>query len=165
MATVFFLKLDGIDGQSTDKKHDKWLDVISFSHGTAQNASIQRAGDVAGRGQFEPFVFTHAVDKASPKLQQCCMKGDKIAKAQFQYCRVVGGESTPVYEFTLENCRVIKCEVKCLNTDPNADPLTQQPIEEVSLIAGKETWKVTPIKADGSKDGAIEANYDQVANG
>jgi type VI secretion system Hcp family effector len=163
MASVYFLQLEGIDGQSSDKAHDKWLELISFSHGTSQNVSIQRAGDVAGRGEFLPFVFSHAVDKATPKLQLYCMNGNKIGKVLFQYCRVIAGSQTPVYEVTLENVRVTKTEIKTI--DPGAgDPLAQQPVETVYLVAGKISWKVTPIKPDGTKDGVIEAAYDQIAN-
>jgi type VI secretion system secreted protein Hcp len=163
MASVYFLQLDGIEGQAADKAHDKWLELVSFSLGATQNVSIGRAGDVAGRGQFRPFTFVHAVDKATPKIQLYCMNGSKIDKAVFQYCRVIGGSQTPVYEVTLENVRVSKTEVKTIETDSTADPLAQQPVEEVELVAGKITWKVTPIKPDGSKDGAIEASYDQIA--
>ncbi|MFP3089612.1 type VI secretion system tube protein Hcp [Treponema sp. TIM-1] len=163
MAGAYFLQLEGIEGQASDKAHDKWLELISFAHGTSQNVSIQRGGDVAGRGQFEPFVFTHAVDKATPKLQLYCMNGSKIGKAVLQYCRVIGGSQTPVYEVTLENVRVAKAEVKTIDTGTD-DPLAQQPVETVELVAGKISWKVTPIKPDGSKDGAIEAAFDQIAN-
>jgi type VI secretion system secreted protein Hcp len=156
--------LDGIEGESADKNHDKWVEVISFTHGSTQNVSIQRAGDVAGRGQFKPFIFTHALDKATPKLQQYCMNGNKISKALFQYCRIVGGSPTPVYEVTLENIRVASTDVKTIATANDPDPLAQQPIEEVALVAGKISWKITPIKPDGTKDGAIEASYDQIAN-
>jgi type VI secretion system Hcp family effector len=160
---VYFLQLDGIDGQAADKAHDKWLELISFVHGASQNVSIQRAGDVVGRGQFEPVTFSHAVDKATPKLQLYCMNGNKINKATLQYCRVIAGSQTPVYEVTMENVRVAKAEVKTVNPDVN-DPLSLQPVEEVQLVAGKITWKVTPIKPDGSKDGAIEASFDQIQN-
>jgi type VI secretion system Hcp family effector len=164
MASVYFLKLEGIDGQAADSAHDKWVELISFSHGGSQNVSIQQAGDVAGQGQFFPFTFVHAVDKATPKLQQFCMNGSKINKAVFEYCRLIGGAQTAVYEVTLENVRVAKTQVKTIDTGGSSDPLTQQPIEQVDLVAGKITWKVTPIKPDGSKDGAIEAFYDQIAN-
>jgi type VI secretion system secreted protein Hcp len=163
MAGTYFLQLEGIEGQAADSAHDKWLELISFAHGASQNVSIQRGGDVAGRGQFEPFVFTHAVDKATPKLQECCMKGNKIGKAVLQYCRVIGGSGTPVYEVTLENVRVSKAEIKTIDTGTD-DPLSQQPVERVELVAGKISWKVVPIKPDGTKDGAIEASFDQIAN-
>jgi type VI secretion system Hcp family effector len=163
MAGTYFLQLEGIEGQAADSAHDKWLELISFAHGTSQNVSIQRGGDVAGRGQFEPLVFTHAVDKATPKIQLYCMNGTKIGKATLQYCRVIGGAVTPVYEINLENVRISKAEVHTIDTVSD-DPLAQQPVETVELVAGKTIWKVVPIKPDGSKDGAIEAAYDQIAN-
>jgi type VI secretion system Hcp family effector len=164
MAGIYFLQLEGIEGQAADKAHDKWLELISFAHGTSQNISIQRGGDVAGRGQFDPVTITHAVDKATPKIQLYCMNGNKIGKAVLQYCRVIGGSQTPVYEITLENVRVARAAVRTIDTGPDADPLSQQPVETVDLVAGKITWKVIPIKPDGSKDGAIEAAFDQIAN-
>lgn len=163
MANVYFLKLDGIDGQSLDKSHDKWIDVISFSQGAKQNVSIQRGAEVAGRGEFLPFTFTHALDKATPKLQQFCMNGQKIAKAQFAYCQAIAGVQTPVYEVALENVKVARAEVKTI-TAGDEGLLGGQPLEEVDLIAGKITWKITPIKADNTKEGAIEANFDQLSN-
>jgi type VI secretion system Hcp family effector len=157
------MQLDGIEGLSGDKAHEKWLEVISFEHGAHQNVSIERGGDVAGRGQFYPFTFTHAVDKATPKLQQYCVSGQKIGKATLQFSRVIGGASTPVYEVVLENCRVADAKVHTIEGGGD-DPLSKQPVETVQLVAGKITWKVVPIKPDGSKDGAIEAAFDQIAN-
>jgi hypothetical protein len=37
-------------------------------------------------------------------------------------------------------------------------------VEEVQLIAAEVTVKVTPIKPDGTKDGAIETKWNQVTN-
>ncbi len=159
MATDFFLKLDGIDGESNDKGHAKWIELISFDHGAMQNISIQRGADVAGRGQFMPFKFTHAVDKATPKLQLSCMNGQKIAKAEFAYCRAIAGAQVAVYEITMENVKVARAEVKTVDSEG-----TLQPVEEIELVAGKMSWKVTPIKPDNTKDGAIEAVFDQISN-
>jgi type VI secretion system Hcp family effector len=164
MASVYFLQLDGIEGQSGDKGHEKWIECVSFTHGVKQTSSIERGGDVAGRGQFIPFEFVHAVDKATPKLQHYCATGTKINKAVFHYSRVISGEQTPVYEVTLENCRVAETTVGTIAGSNDDDPLTKQPVETVKLVAGKITWKVTPIKPDGTKDGAIEASFDQIAN-
>ena len=163
MASVYFLQLDGIEGQSSDAKHEKWLELLGFSHGSQQNINIQASADVQGRGQYIPFTFTHAVDKATPKLQLSCMKGEVIKTAKFEYCRVLGGEQTPVYELTMSSIRVARAEVKTIKPDPN-DAASQQPIEEVELVASEITVKVTPIKPDGTKDGAIETKWNQVTN-
>lgn len=163
MASVYFLKIDGIEGQASDTKHEKWLDLLSFSHGALQNINVQASSDVQGRGQYIPFTFTHAVDKATPKLQLSCMKGEVIKNAKFEYCRVLGGEQTAVYELTLNSVRVARTEIKTVNPRPD-DPSSQQPVEEVQLVAQEIIVKVTPIKPDGSKDGAIETKWNQVTN-
>ncbi|MDR0386444.1 MAG: type VI secretion system tube protein Hcp [Treponema sp.] len=164
MASVYFIKLDGIEGQSADSNHDKWLELLSFTHGGMQNISVQRGGsDVVGRGQFLPFTFVHAIDKATPKIQQYCVSGNTIKKAEFAYCRAINGEQTTIYEVILENIKVSRATVKTIDS-ADGDPMSQQPVEEVELIPGKITWKLTPIKADNTKDGAIEASFDQIAN-
>lgn len=167
MATDFFIKINGIDGESSDKQHAKWIEVIRFSHGASQNLATGRATDVAGRGQFLPFIFVHAVDKATPKLQHHCMSGQQITSIEFQVCRAIGGAQVPVYEIKLENVKVAKATVTNeVLGDPSASGLdvVYQPIETVELVAAKMTWKVTPIKADNTKDGAIEANFNQMTN-
>ena len=136
MALDFYVQIDGIDGQSNDKGHSKWIEAIAFSHGAKQQIASERATSVAGRGVFEEFAFVHEVDKATPKIQQFCMSGQKIDKVKIEVCSAVAGIQTPVYEVTLR----------------------------VSLAAGKATWKATAIKPDGSKDGAVEANFNQIEN-
>ncbi|MDO5532388.1 type VI secretion system tube protein Hcp [Sutterella sp.] len=174
MATDFFIRIEGIEGESNDKSHGKWIEVVGFMHGSMQNVGAGRATDVAGRGQFVPFVFTHLLDKATPKLQQFCMSGQKIAKVEFQVCRAIGGAQVPVYEIKLENVKIARAEVRTVavestKTGSLLDTFSgvgnsYQPVEQVELIAGKMTWKVTPIKPDNTKDGAVEASFDQIAN-
>ena len=170
MASDFFIKIDGIDGESSDKSHAKWIEVIAFEHGSVQNVGVGRATDVSGRGQFMPFSFTHLVDKATPKLQQFCMSGQKVAKVQFMVCRAVAGAQVPVYEVTMENVKIAKTQVKSVVNGSSA-PLIDTyagvdgvyiPIEIVEMVPGKITWKVTAIKPDNTKDGAVEASFNQV---
>ncbi|WP_044143789.1 type VI secretion system tube protein Hcp, partial [Succinimonas amylolytica] len=62
MASDFFIKLDGIDGESNDKAHGKWIEVVNFKHGSLQNITAGRTTDVSGRGSFTPFTFVHMLD-------------------------------------------------------------------------------------------------------
>jgi type VI secretion system secreted protein Hcp len=174
MASDFFVKIDGIDGDSNDKSHGKWIEVISFSHGALQNVGAGRATDVSGRGSFAPFSFVHLIDKATPKIQQFCMSGQKVAKVQFHVCRAIAGKQEPVYEVTLENVKIAKAFVKTAIPSGNGAPemldnfvgsdASYIPLEQVDLIAGKITWKYTAIKPDNTKDGAVEANFNQIEN-
>lgn len=167
MVTDFFIKIEGVDGESNEKNHSKWIELISFSHGSVQNVAVGRAAEVSGRGQFTPFSFIHLVDKATPKLQQYCMTGQKINKVEFQACRSIGGSQVPVYEITLENVKIAKAEVQTIeqDTSSNTGDKAYQAVEKIEMIAAKQTWKVTPIKTDNTKDGAVEASFDQSTNG
>ncbi|MBQ4245701.1 MAG: type VI secretion system tube protein Hcp, partial [Succinivibrio sp.] len=112
MALDFYVQINGIDGQSNDKGHSKWIEAIAFSHGSKQQIASERATAVAGRGTFEPFIFVHEIDKATPKLQQFCMSGQKIDKVKVEVCSAVAGVQTPVYEVTLEQVKVISAKVQ-----------------------------------------------------
>ena len=170
MASDFFIKLDGIDGESADKGHAKWIEVVNFKHGSRQNVTAGRTTDVSGRGSFTPFTFVHMLDKASPKIQQFCMNGQKIAKVTFNVCRAIAGVQVPVYKVTMENCKIVRAEVETVVPGTSGDvvlPLADNaaaPTETVDIVAGKITWKYTAIKADNTKDGAVEAAFNQVEN-
>ena len=155
MALDFYVQINGIDGQSNDKGHSKWIEAIAFSHGSKQQIASERATAVAGRGTFEPFIFVHEIDKATPKLQQFCMSGQKIDKVKVEVCSAVAGVQTPVYEVTLEQVKVISAKVQAGQAGFSSDNTS---------AAGKITWKSVAIKPDGSKDGAVEANFNQIEN-
>ncbi len=165
MASDFFLKIDGIDGESIDNKHSKWIELKQFAHGAAQSLDLGRGADVSGRGKFEAFCFTHLCDKATPKIQQYCMSGKDIPKVEFHSCRAIAGKQTVAYEVKLENVKIVKAHVHSMDImDGTGSLAAQQAVEEVELYAKKMTWKATPIKPDNTLDGAVEAAFDQVTN-
>lgn len=102
------------------------------------------------------------------------MSGQKIAKVQFQVCRAVAGSQVPVYEITLENVKIAKATVSTVPVQGGGNSgllesfkgidETYLPVEVVEMVAGKMTWKVTAIKPDNTKDGAVEASFNQVEN-
>ena len=85
MSTDFFLKLEGIEGESTMRGHEKEIDVHSMSFGVTQPLQVGRggAGLSAGKASFGEIHFTKYTDKASPKLYQAAGAGTHISKAIF----------------------------------------------------------------------------------
>ena len=51
MAVDYFLKIDGIEGESTDKKHAKEIDVDAWSWGESQTGVSERRRRRRRRGQ------------------------------------------------------------------------------------------------------------------
>jgi type VI secretion system secreted protein Hcp len=84
MPVDYFLKIEGVDGESTDDKHKDEIEVESFSWGVSQTGSRSAGGGGgAGKVQLLDFNFTKAVSKASPKLLLACASGQHIKQAVF----------------------------------------------------------------------------------
>ncbi len=75
----YFLKLDGIAGESTIKGLEGWIELHSFSWG-ASNASVGAGtgGGTSGRATELETTFTAPTSKASPLLFRDVVLGTRI---------------------------------------------------------------------------------------
>lgn len=89
----YFIKIDGIPGESTDDKHKDEIEVLSYrfgmEHGDTGSTSTGGAR-TGGRIRHQPFVFSKVIDKASPKLLEKACDGSHIPKAVFTAHRATG---------------------------------------------------------------------------
>jgi type VI secretion system secreted protein Hcp len=83
MAAVdYFLKFDGIKGETTDAKHKDELDIESWSWGaTLERSTAARGGARAGKVSMQDFHFVMKLNKASPALLKACATGQHIKTA------------------------------------------------------------------------------------
>jgi type VI secretion system secreted protein Hcp len=82
MSFDMFLKIDGIDGETTDKLHPNEIQISAFSWGVA-NAGSSSSGSGGGTGKavLQDFSFSAATSKASPNLMLACATGFHINQA------------------------------------------------------------------------------------
>ena len=82
MPYVIFIKMDGIQGESTDARHKDEIDVLSWSWGVTLPSSAH-AGGAGGAGKPIPadLKFTHRIDLASPSLIRACASGRRLKEA------------------------------------------------------------------------------------
>ena len=83
MAAVdYFIKFDGIKGESSDAKHKDEIDIESWSWG-ATHAGTGRGGGGGGAGKvsMQDFHFVMRLNKASPALMRACATGEHIKTA------------------------------------------------------------------------------------
>lgn len=167
MSVDYFLKIDGIDGESTDSKHTNEIQVESFRWTETQNADFARGatGGGAGKVQMGTFEFTMRANKASPKLLLKCATGEHIASAILT-CRKAGKDQQEFYKLTLTNVLVASyTTASSLETiDPNAERGIPEPTDRVQLAFGKIECEYRAQKADGSLDNPIKTGYDLVQN-
>jgi type VI secretion system secreted protein Hcp len=152
MATVdYFLKIDGIPGESQDKTHKNEIQLNSFSWGATNAGSMAvGGGGGAGRVKFQDFTFMKPVDTASPKLMLACANGEHIKSATL-VCRKAGKEQQEYLKYTFTDLLVSKFFLG--GTDV-------MPAEEVSINYSKIEMEYKVQKADGTLGGAVKAHYD-----
>jgi type VI secretion system secreted protein Hcp len=158
MAAVdYFLKIDGIEGESTDAKHAGWLDVDSWSWG--ENQPLQPAtgsGAGAGKVHFQDFQFTSRVSKASPKLFLACASGQHLKEVRL-VGRKAGKAQQEFLTWTFSDVLVSGYETA-------ADEGSDVPLDNVSMNFSKATVAYRAQKADGSLDTAVTAGWDSKTN-
>ena len=80
MAFDAFLKIEGIEGESTDKTHPGEIEIDSFSWGVTNTGNVGGGGGT-GRAVPQDFHFTAPLSKASPNLMLACAAGRHIQSA------------------------------------------------------------------------------------
>ncbi len=156
MAAVdYFLKIDGIDGESTDDRHKNEIDLLSFSWGLANATSGAGRGGAAAAGKavFQDFHFTTQVNKASPKLFLACATGQHIKEAKLT-CRKAGGDQQEFLTVTMTDVLISSYQ------QGGASESDVVPTDQVSFNFTKIEVEYVPQKADGSADAPVKAGYD-----
>lgn len=83
MAFDAFLKIEGIDGESSNVKHKGEIEVLSFSWNLKQSISSVGGGGGAGKTEVSDFNIVKHIDKASPQLMVAVCSGEHFRDALF----------------------------------------------------------------------------------
>jgi type VI secretion system secreted protein Hcp len=138
----YFLKIDGIPGESTDSKHKDEIVLTSFSMGVSNAGSLSSGGGGGeGKASFHDFNFTHKFDKASPLLMLACATGKHIPTATMTARKAGRGG----FEFLFIKMNDVL--VTSSQTGGSGDDL---PVEAVSLAFAKVEVDYKEQKANGS---------------
>lgn len=151
MGVDYFLKIDGIQGESTDAKHKGEISILSWSWGETQTAA-PGAGEGAGKVSMQDFRFSKAVDKASPNLFLACANTQRIKDAVLS-CRKAGA-SQDFLTFTLSDVTVSSYEIVG-NSGAVVDPT-----EQLALHFAKIEFNFVEQKPDGSMGASTKAGWD-----
>ena len=153
-----FLKLDGIPGESTDKRHEDWIELLSFSHGINQPASTLGSScgtRSAERADFSDLSIVKIVDKASPKLQEARVNGAHIPNVTLELCRPAGDKKVCYFTIRMENAIVTSYQFGGSNTDNN-------PTESVSFDYCRAEWTYTTTdQKTGKPTGNFAGTWDK----
>jgi len=154
----FFLKIDGIDGESPDAKHPNEIQIQSWSFGETQGGSHSAGGGGgAGKVVMQDFNFTMHTNKASAKLFLACANGEHI-KSAILTCRKAGKEQQEYLKWTFSDLLVSSYQTG------GSDQGGVLPVDQISLNFTKVEIGYKPQKADGTLDAENKSGYDLKKN-
>jgi type VI secretion system secreted protein Hcp len=157
VAVDYFLKIDGVPGESADAKHQGEIEVESFSWGeTNTGGGPAGSGGGAGKVQMQDLVVTMQVSKASPRLMIACATG-KHHKDAVLTVRKAGKSQQEYLVFKFKDVIVTSFQT---GGSVASDILVDQASMGYSTIQ----MEYRPQKADGSLDSPVRAGWDLKKN-
>ena len=150
MAAVdYFLKIDGIEGESQDKTHKNEIQIESFSWGES-NVGSMGAGGGGGSGKvaMQDFHFVMGANKSTPKLILACADGSHV-KSAILTCRKAGKEQQEFLKYTFTDVLISSYQTSG----------SDSPVEQCSFNFTQIQVDYKEQKADGTLGGAITTKY------
>ena len=154
MAERWFLKIDGITGESTDVSHNGEIDVESWSWGLSQSGSPgSGGGGGAGKVSFQDFHFVGRISKASPALFLACASGSHIKTATLSGVRGAG---------KVKNAEFLKVKIMdaLITSYLVGDSGDTVPTDQFSLNFSKVELSYTSQSAKGKAEPPVTASWD-----
>lgn len=153
----YFLKIDGIEGESKDEKHKGEIEIDAWSWSERQSNNEDEAGSL-GRVHMDDFSFVMKCCKASPKLLQACASGDHY-KSALLTCRKAGGEQQEYLTINFKD--VMVSSFRTSGTSDHNDPI---PRDHITLNFAIIEYAYKEQKLDGTLAAATKAGWNLRSN-
>jgi type VI secretion system secreted protein Hcp len=157
MKIDLFLKLDGIDGESTDARHRNEIELLSYSWGETQLVINGIGGGSASKVQMQDLHCALHSCSATPKLMLAVATGKHLKHAILSLRRA-GKTPLDFLQWTLGDVRVSSYHTAAEQGSE------LPPTDQVSLHFNTLTLAYHPQQADGSLGAAITAGWDVTKN-
>ena len=159
MANVdYFLKIEGVEGESTDDKHKGEIELASWSVGGVNSGSFSSGGGGGvGKVAMQDFHVVKKTDKASAKLLTACCTGEHLASATL-VCRKAGLDQQEFLTVILSPVLISSYQT---SGSSGSDVI---PMEQFSMNFGKIEYKYKPQDAKGGLGGEVVGGWDVTTN-
>ncbi len=155
MALNIFLKIPGVEGESTDKAHPGEIVVTSYSWG-ATGATVQASGAGAGKVVFQAMQITKPVDAASPPLFLLFAQATRV-KECILTVRRPGAHPLNFFTVSMKNVAITSIE-------ESASASADQAQETLVLSFTAVMFNYLPQKPDGTTGSPTSSGFDLTTN-
>jgi type VI secretion system secreted protein Hcp len=152
-----FLKLDGIEGESTDAKHKGEIDILSFTQSWINSgSSASGGGGGAGKVQCGAVTLMKNIDKSSPVLLKEVITGEHIRDGTITF-EANNRQSAEYYSIKMTDVFVTE-----LTQTDAADP--NRIFEKLVLNARTFEFKYQPQSIKGQIGTPVSFKFDCATN-
>jgi type VI secretion system secreted protein Hcp len=142
-AVDYFLKIDGVPGESEKTGHKDEIEIESWSWGETNSGSSATGGGAGtGKVTMQDFSFAMTINKASPKLFLSCATGKHIKEALLT-CREAGGKQQ-------EYLKIKFADLLISSYQTGGSGTAVKPVEQITFNFTKIELSYAPQKKDGS---------------
>ena len=152
---AIYMKIEGLDGNVTESKHPKSIEINSFRFGCSREISSRAPGKMINREASTVSISEVSINKemdgTSPKLFiMACVGTGKTVNIDF--CRT-GANPASFATFELSN-------VLISNYGIDGGRAGSHPYENLTLNFSKITYKYIPYTSKGEAGSPIATAYD-----
>ena len=142
-----FIRVEGVNGESTDERHNDWIDGISYSSNIVSDG---------GRVCFNDISIAKYYDKSSPTLSLYAAMATRIDNVQIEFCRD-GGDKQRFLEILIDGAAITS-----VSSGGSAVGTEGSPQESVTFSFNNIRWTYTLFNPDGTQAGNVETRVDNV---
>lgn len=162
-AQHYFIKFDGIDGESKNQYHLNWSEIESFDQDLGTNPSTivtTRTRRTSSLGNTISIV--KKIDKSSPKIMEALIRGNRIPKVEIEFSNFSNNRNDVIYRYELEKVTVTNYTVIVKESDLPTEGELNFPMEEITISFEKQKVLYTEYDRTGHPRGTIETVYEPV---
>jgi len=158
-----YLKLDGIEGESTSGQGKGQIELHSWSHGITMPISAGHASGISvkhGRCDHQDLTIVKHMDKTSPTLNLYTSGGNNIKSAVLTVFQADKADSDPILYYQIDLTDVL---ISSIHIHANG---MDHPTETVTLHYNSIKWTYATHTKDapGGKKGNVATGWDLEAN-
>lgn len=158
---AILLHYEGIKGETSDKNHEGWVDVVSWTWGAkrAITSGTSTQGDrESSNATISDLKINKYMDSASLKLflESCCGTGKEV---KLRLTKTGKGDGSDVYmEYILKNALISEYVVGGDEDD------TQRPLETITISFVEVDVRYTPYDEDGNAESPLAGGFNTATN-
>ncbi|MBF0225361.1 MAG: type VI secretion system tube protein Hcp [Desulfobacterales bacterium] len=163
MASNMYIKFDKIDGESTDKNHIKWIEILGWSHSFSQPtppmSHRNSSGSTLEKCHHSELTFSKYLDVATDDLLKTCWTGKQVETVKIECFRADGQTTNAIKYLMIDMLDVI---ITNLSISGGGGDI---PVENLSLSYSKITYTyIDKKKADGTGASNQPVSWDHASN-